>query len=73
MTTKHSVQRHPADIDGWYLYRGVTIKRNDRERGYWGHWTASMGSIMGGTQKKFSTDTRAKILAAIDAALDKAA
>lgn len=61
---KHPVTK--TGIAGWYMYRGVRIERDDRERGYWGHWRAAVGSTMQGTRAKLSTDTRAKLLAQID-------
>lgn len=60
------VRKHPSGIDGWYVYRGVKIERDDSNRGYWGHWRASVGSIVGGTHKKFTTQTQTQLLAQID-------
>lgn len=69
--TKHPVTRHPMGIHGCYKYRGVTIERDDSNRGYWGHWTARVGSIMAGTHQKLTTQTRANLLKQIDEHLDK--
>jgi hypothetical protein len=60
----HRVSKHPLGMEHWYVYRGVTIKRDDRVRGYWGHWrtdSARVGMI--------TTATRALLLQQIDAAL----
>lgn len=66
MNVKHRVSKCPSGIDGYYIYRGVTIKRHDRNRGYWGYWTACVGSIMKDTYKKISTSKRADLLKLID-------
>jgi hypothetical protein len=63
------VTKHPSGVDGWYSYRGVTIMRHDRNRGYWGHWQAGVGSIMHGDYRKISTQTQAQLLAEIDTLL----
>lgn len=68
--TKHKVTK--TEIDGWYEYRGVTIKRDDSNKGYWGHWRASVGSIMQRTHQNLTTQTRARLLEQIDEFLDKA-
>jgi len=60
------VKKHPTGIKNWYLYRGVTIKRDDRNRGCWGHWYATIGSIMAGTSQKLVTQTQGHLLAQID-------
>jgi hypothetical protein len=66
--SRAKVTKHPSGLDGHYLYRGVVIRRNDRERGYWGHWQADVGLIVHGpcSFKKISTQTRAQLLAEID-------
>lgn len=67
---KYPVQRHPANITGWYLYRGVILKRDDSHRGFWGHWQATVGSISDGTRKRLSSAVRAELIRMVDDHLD---
>lgn len=62
---KHPVKR--TGSDGVYMYRGVRIERDDRSRGYWGHWSARTGG------KRLTTENRSQLLAQIDELLDKPA
>lgn len=50
--------------DGWYKYRNITIKRDDSNKGYHGHWYAKINKI------SFTTDKRATLLKMIDEYLD---
>jgi hypothetical protein len=59
-----------TEVEGWYKYRGITIKRDDSAKGYWGHWGATVGSITARTYRKYSTQTRGELLALIDQLLD---
>lgn len=63
---KRGVRKHEAGIDGWYVYRGVRIVRDDSNRGYWGHWSATVGSVMQGTRQRLTTQTQATLLQQID-------
>ena len=71
MTTKHTVSKHSSGIDGWYVYRGIRFVRDDRNKGYWGHYSATVGSIMQETRQKITTATRKDLLEQIDAFIDE--
>ncbi|MFZ7311804.1 hypothetical protein [Comamonas jiangduensis] len=68
---KHTVKR-ALDLDGsaWpdeYIYRGVTLRRNDSHKGYSSHWTARVGSIVAGTIQRFEAGTRRELIRCLDA------
>ena len=64
MTTKYTVSKHATGIEGWYTYRGISFVRDDSNKGYWGHYTASVAG------KKLATATRKLLLQQIDQYLD---
>lgn len=70
MTTKHTISMHLSGIDGWYTYRGVTIKRNDRH-GAWWKYVATCGSICTETRVEVKTETLKQMLVQIDRFLDR--
>lgn len=57
-------------VEGRYRYRGAKICRNDREKGYSGHWTAEVGTVIQGTRRRFVSHARGHLLAQIDAHFD---
>lgn len=68
----HKPVHHHSGIAGWYTYRGITMKRNDSERGYWGHWYADIVNVSDGDQciTNVKAETRARLMAKIDELLD---
>jgi hypothetical protein len=53
---------------GEYIYRGVRIARDDRERGYWGHWYTVLPLDEIGNRERAAT--RRALAHKIDAHLD---
>lgn len=64
----NKVTKSQSGIEGEYVYRGITICRDDSRKGYTGHWSAGLD-----IKNKVSTDTRTKLLSAIDSYIAKAA
>ena len=81
MTTKSRPNQKPIQVryfdgtkaEGEYDYRDFRVVRNDRERGYSGHWNAKKFNKSTGSFTRYSGMTRARVLADIDAHYNKAA
>jgi hypothetical protein len=64
---RHKVTKCPSGIEGYYVYRGITIRRgflSYSKPGYWGWWSCRFGG------KSHSFTTRAETLRWIDQQID---
>lgn len=60
---EHRVEPAPNGRSDEFLYRGITIRRDDTKRGYWGHWRTQAAAF------EAKAKTRNELLDRIDALL----